>query len=99
MDETEKGWFVQYIDRDPETLRKMEAAKTKEKMEKDDAERMDAFFKVSSSACHMYLLYDHYNTHNLSVTTSTCQSAATSMSALSTGDIVSPEILSLYLSR
>lgn len=37
---------MQYIDRDPETLRKMEAAKNKEKHEKDDEERMAAFLQV-----------------------------------------------------
>ncbi|KAK3610513.1 hypothetical protein CHS0354_008941 [Potamilus streckersoni] len=39
VDHTEKGWFVQYIDRDPETIRKQEALKAKEKMDLDDAER------------------------------------------------------------
>ncbi|KAL3853676.1 hypothetical protein ACJMK2_017199 [Sinanodonta woodiana] len=39
VDHTEKGWFVQYIDRDPETIRKQEAIKAKEKMDMDDAER------------------------------------------------------------
>ena len=39
VDQTEKGLFITYIDRDPETLmRKAEAAK-KEKMTKDDEER------------------------------------------------------------
>lgn len=46
VDETEKGWFVQYIDRDPETLRKMEAAKNREKHERDDEERLAAFIQV-----------------------------------------------------
>lgn len=46
VDETEKGWFVQYIDRDPETLRKAEAAKSREKHEKDDEERLAAFIQV-----------------------------------------------------
>lgn len=46
VDETEKGWFVQYIDRDPETLKRQEALKSKEKMEKDDEERTAAFIQV-----------------------------------------------------
>ena len=46
MDETEKGWFIQYVDRDPETLRKMEAAKNRQKHERDDAERLAAFIQV-----------------------------------------------------
>lgn len=46
VDETEKGWFIQYVDRDPETLRKMEASKSREKHEKDDEERTAAFIQV-----------------------------------------------------
>lgn len=48
VDETEKGWFVQYVDRDPETLRKMEAAKSREKHERDDEERLAAFIEVAT---------------------------------------------------
>ncbi|XP_060586328.1 DNA/RNA-binding protein KIN17-like [Ruditapes philippinarum] len=40
VDYTEKGWFVKYIDRDPETIRKMEQNKVKERMDMDDNERM-----------------------------------------------------------
>lgn len=39
VDYTEKGWFVQYIDRDPETIKKQEQTKAKEKMDMDDEER------------------------------------------------------------
>ncbi|EDV28896.1 uncharacterized protein TRIADDRAFT_19019 [Trichoplax adhaerens] len=39
VDHTEKGWFVSYIDRDPEVLARQELLKSKEKMELDDAER------------------------------------------------------------
>ena len=45
MDNTEKGWFVQYIDRDPETIKKQEAIKAKEKMEMDDEERTAKFIQ------------------------------------------------------
>lgn len=38
-DETEKGWFVTYIDRSPEVLERQEKAARKEKQEKDDNER------------------------------------------------------------
>lgn len=44
VDETEKGWFVQYIDRNPETIALQEAKAKKEKMEKDDEERIMEFF-------------------------------------------------------
>lgn len=39
VDQTEKGWFIQYIDRDPETIERQKAAEAKEKMEMDDEER------------------------------------------------------------
>ncbi|EDO38216.1 predicted protein [Nematostella vectensis] len=39
VDQTEKGWFVAYIDRDPDTIERQEALKAKEKMELDDAEK------------------------------------------------------------
>lgn len=45
VDETEKGWFVQYIDRDPETIALQEAMAKKEKMEKDDSEKMMEFLE------------------------------------------------------
>ncbi|CAK9291245.1 unnamed protein product [Gordionus sp. m RMFG-2023] len=38
VDETEKGWFITYIDRDPETLKRLDQLKKKEKMEVDDTE-------------------------------------------------------------
>eukprot|EP00128_Syssomonas_multiformis_P000633 Colp12_sorted_trinity150504_noHs@26764 len=39
VDETPKGWFITYIDRDPETLAREEALRKKEQMELDDEER------------------------------------------------------------
>ncbi|KAJ9582286.1 hypothetical protein L9F63_003415 [Diploptera punctata] len=45
VDETEKGWYVQYIDRDPETIAMQEALLRKEKMDKDDQEKMMAFIE------------------------------------------------------
>lgn len=44
-DETEKGWFVTYIDRSPEALERQSKAEKKEKMEKDDEERMMEFIE------------------------------------------------------
>uniref|UniRef100_A0A6V7M3Q3 DNA/RNA-binding protein Kin17 WH-like domain-containing protein n=1 Tax=Bracon brevicornis TaxID=1563983 RepID=A0A6V7M3Q3_9HYME len=43
VDETEKGWFVTYIDRDPETIALQEKKAKKERMDKDDEERMMDF--------------------------------------------------------
>ncbi|XP_020294238.1 DNA/RNA-binding protein KIN17 [Pseudomyrmex gracilis] len=39
VDETEKGWYITYIDRDPQTLAMQEKKAKKEKMDKDDEER------------------------------------------------------------
>ena len=40
VDETEKGWFIQYISRDPETIKRQEAVQKKAKMDLDDEEKM-----------------------------------------------------------
>lgn len=46
VDQTEKGWFVQYVDRDPETIRRQTEMAKKEKMELDDEERTARFIQV-----------------------------------------------------
>lgn len=43
VDETEKGWFVAHIDRDPETIARQQALAKKDKMEKDDQVFCSAF--------------------------------------------------------
>lgn len=43
VDETEKGWFITWIDNDPDTLAAKEKKAKKIKMDKDDEERMLAF--------------------------------------------------------
>lgn len=45
IDETEKGWYIAWIDRDPETIARQEALNKKDKMTKDDAERMQQFIQ------------------------------------------------------
>jgi DNA/RNA-binding protein KIN17 len=40
VEENEKGWFITYIDRDPETLKRQENLAKKSKSEKDYEERM-----------------------------------------------------------
>ncbi|XP_066586887.1 DNA/RNA-binding protein KIN17 [Prorops nasuta] len=45
VDETEKGWFVTYIDRDPETLAAQEKKAKREKLDKDDEKRMMDFIE------------------------------------------------------
>jgi len=39
VDETEKGWFIAYIDRSPEVLEQQQKVARKEKQDKDDEER------------------------------------------------------------
>ena len=39
VDETEKGWFIAYVDRSPEVLERQQKIARKEKQDKDDAER------------------------------------------------------------
>lgn len=43
VDETEKGWFITWIDNDPETLAAKERRAKKIRMDKDDEERMLEF--------------------------------------------------------
>uniref|UniRef100_A0A3B4USF4 DNA/RNA-binding protein KIN17 n=1 Tax=Seriola dumerili TaxID=41447 RepID=A0A3B4USF4_SERDU len=45
VDETPKGWYVQYIDRDPETIRRQEEQARKKKQELDDEERSARFIE------------------------------------------------------
>ncbi|GIY49967.1 hypothetical protein CDAR_184011 [Caerostris darwini] len=45
VDETEKGWFISYIDRDPETIMRQEALKKQKKMKLDSEERMAKFMQ------------------------------------------------------
>lgn len=45
MDETPKGWYVQYIDRDPETIRRQEEQAKKKKQDLDDEERSARFIE------------------------------------------------------
>ncbi|XP_066148356.1 DNA/RNA-binding protein KIN17 [Euwallacea fornicatus] len=43
VDETEKGWYITYIDRSPETVQREQRKKKKEKMDKNDEERIMEF--------------------------------------------------------
>lgn len=45
VDETPKGWYVQYIDRDPETIRRQEELERKKKHDLDDEERSAKFIE------------------------------------------------------
>nr|ACO11746.1 KIN, antigenic determinant of recA protein homolog [Caligus rogercresseyi] len=40
VDDTEKGWYIAWIDRDPDTIARQEALAKKDKMVKDDEERL-----------------------------------------------------------
>jgi len=43
VDETEKGWYITYIDKDPLVVARQKAAESKEKRDMDDQERMEQF--------------------------------------------------------
>ncbi|KAL5290487.1 KIN family protein [Megaselia abdita] len=45
VDETEEGWYIQYIDRSPEAREAQEKKDRKEKADKDDQERMMEFIE------------------------------------------------------
>ncbi|XP_061817306.1 DNA/RNA-binding protein KIN17 [Nerophis lumbriciformis] len=45
VDETPKGWYIEYIDRDPETLRRQEELAKRKKHELDDVERSAKFIE------------------------------------------------------
>jgi DNA/RNA-binding protein KIN17 len=45
VDNTEKGWYITWIDREPETIARQEALAKKERLDKDDEERMADFVK------------------------------------------------------
>lgn len=45
VDETPKGWYIQYVDRDPETIRRQEEQARKKKHDLDDEERSAKFIE------------------------------------------------------
>ncbi|XP_018421760.1 PREDICTED: DNA/RNA-binding protein KIN17 isoform X3 [Nanorana parkeri] len=45
VDETPKGWYIQYIDRDPETIKRQEELEKKKKQDLDDEERIAKFIE------------------------------------------------------
>uniref|UniRef100_A0A670Z5Y3 Kin17 DNA and RNA binding protein n=1 Tax=Pseudonaja textilis TaxID=8673 RepID=A0A670Z5Y3_PSETE len=45
VDETPKGWYIQYIDRDPETIRRQQEQEKKKKQDLDDEEKTARFIE------------------------------------------------------
>ncbi|NXS02471.1 KIN17 protein, partial [Oxylabes madagascariensis] len=45
VDETPKGWYIQYIDRDPETIRRQQEQEKKKKRDLDDEEKTAKFIE------------------------------------------------------
>jgi DNA/RNA-binding protein KIN17 len=43
VDETEKGWFIKYVERDPEEIRHQESLRKRETADLDDEERIQKF--------------------------------------------------------
>jgi len=58
VDETEKGWFIQYVDRDPETIQRQEALQKKERMDMDDEEKRARFIQQQVERSHKDLETD-----------------------------------------
>jgi DNA/RNA-binding protein KIN17 len=52
VDETEKGWYMQWIDRDPALLARQEAADKKRKSDLDDEERQQRVLEAQVEAAH-----------------------------------------------
>ncbi|KAJ8047098.1 DNA/RNA-binding protein KIN17 [Holothuria leucospilota] len=52
VDHTEKGWFITYIDRDPEAVRRQQESAKKKKMERDDEERIQKFIEKQVERGH-----------------------------------------------
>lgn len=45
VEQTEKGWFITYIDRDPEAMRRQEEIQKKQKLEVDDRDRQKRYLE------------------------------------------------------
>uniref|UniRef100_A0A8D0L242 DNA/RNA-binding protein KIN17 n=1 Tax=Sphenodon punctatus TaxID=8508 RepID=A0A8D0L242_SPHPU len=45
VDETPKGWYIQYIDKDPDTIRRQQEQEKKKKQDLDDEERIAKFIE------------------------------------------------------
>ncbi|XP_040199282.1 DNA/RNA-binding protein KIN17 [Rana temporaria] len=45
VDETPKGWYIQYIDRDPETIKRQQELEKKKKQDLDDEEKTAKFIE------------------------------------------------------
>jgi len=53
VDETEKGWYITWIDRDPETIARQEASNKKEKLQKTYTKWFKGFIeRIFPRKCH-----------------------------------------------
>lgn len=50
VDQTEKGWFIQYIDRDPRVIARQKELERQKAKEKDDEERHAKYVRLNASA-------------------------------------------------
>jgi DNA/RNA-binding protein KIN17 len=57
VEETEKGWFITYIDRDPETLRRQEEIEKKKKLDLDDRQRQEMFLQKQVFRLFLYIQF------------------------------------------
>lgn len=57
VDQTEKGWYVTWIDRDPEAIARQEQLQKKEKMAKDDSELMEEFINKQVERGNLFAVH------------------------------------------
>ena len=57
VDETEKGWFVTWIDRDPETMKRQEEIEKKKKLDLDDRQRQQMFLEKQVKINFIFFRY------------------------------------------
>lgn len=69
-DETEKGWYIQWVDRDPRLLAMQEAAARREKADLDDEEKQVRYLLNTKSGfvrvCRDFLPIDNSVNNTLS---------------------------------
>ena len=58
VDETEKGWFIQYIDRDPLTLKRQAADADRQQNDIDDATYMQKMIEAQIAAANKFVESD-----------------------------------------
>jgi len=82
VEETDKGWFIQYIDRDPRVLARQAAAESKQKAELDDEERARRMIAAQIQAAEQLKLARERNFDKESEATESSSGAADTKGSL-----------------